>query len=63
MIYYLTKAIRLSTERCRQIAGSLSLMRDSGKVKSAGQIRDMTLAGSGMFGLLVSSDVARGRWF
>ena len=63
MIFRLTKVTPLSTGQRRSISGWLSNMHNSSKSVPAGQNHQQTPAGSGMFGLLVSSDATRGNWF
>jgi hypothetical protein len=63
MIFSLTKAIPLFTVLGRPNSGWLSNRHNSDKVVPAGQNHQRTPADSGMFGLLVSNDPARGSWF
>lgn len=58
-----TEATRHSIRWRSQLSEWFSAARNSRKIVPAGDNSRRTPAGSGMFGLLVSSDAARGRWF
>jgi len=61
--YCFAKVTLLSSRWSLQVTKWLSDSRNSCKVDPACQNHQRTLAGSGTFSLLVSSDAAQGRWF
>jgi hypothetical protein len=63
MILGRTRTMRIFTGLRRQLSAWFFAARNSRTAVSAGHNHQRAPAGSGMFGLLVSSDAARGRWF